>query len=606
MQFRHDIQGLRALAFLLVFLFHLNSSWLPGGFLGVDLFFVISGYLITTITLSDIDRAKFSFIHFFIKRIKRIVPTYLALLVGVAVAGSFIFLATDISTLQGTILRSFLFISNQLFAQGNSYFGAQLSENPLLHTWSLAIEMQFYVLLPFILWFFRNKLRYVLPILIVGTTVYSTYHLYVLGNKSAMYFSLIARVPEFLVGAYAAVLFKEGINFRRNFNNLLSIGSLAVLLCCAFWINEDTNFPGYLALLPCTASALLLVIKNNAVSAFFSHKIPVYIGEMSYSLYLWHWPVLAFMRYRNDTYQLNIQEMVFAAVCTFILSWVSYTFIEKNFKRISLQKVAIILFSSGIILAISYFTMPTISEQNRMSDRLTQPIFGLASHNSDKIEKFGNEITNDSIILIGDSHALMLKPFLNKIGVENNFSFYTLTTDSFPPIPGISRSEVNNESLQYFNDARKYIPKTDSLIKANKIIILNICRADKLFSIPTAISGLARKLRPNQKLILIGTFPTLNFNPIKVKTSVLRKIGSIQVKFHPESRAVLRKIASENSNTYYYDISKSDVYKTAPYINDTVAYYNADHINNYGSLKLAEDIGKDFYQFLQDVSTDKK
>lgn len=183
MQFRLDIQGFRALAFLLVFFFHLNSNWLPGGFLGVDLFFVISGFLITTIILNDIDKNKFSFLSFYEKRVKRIAPAYFALLIAVAIIAPFFFLYTDLGTLKGTLLRSSLFISNLAFQSGNSYFGAQLSENPLLHTWSLAIEMQFYLILPFILYFFRKRIIWILIFIAITISIYTTYQIVVLDQK---------------------------------------------------------------------------------------------------------------------------------------------------------------------------------------------------------------------------------------------------------------------------------------------------------------------------------------------------------------------------------------------------------------------------------------
>ncbi|WP_447951903.1 acyltransferase family protein [Chryseobacterium koreense] len=603
MQFRNDIQGLRALAFLLVFIFHLNSDWLPGGFLGVDLFFVISGYLITTITLSDFARGKFSFVKFFIRRIKRIVPAYMVLLLAVAAVGLSVYLYTDMPSLRTTVLRSAFFVSNLLFAKGNSYFGASLSENPLLHTWSLAIEMQFYLILPFILWFFRNKLRIVLPIIIIATTAFSTYNLYVLENKSAMYFSLIARIPEFLVGAYFSVVFKAGLNINRRLNNVFAVTSLTVLMFCAFSINEESNFPGYLALIPCIASGILLVLRNNAVSEFFSNKIPVYIGEMSYSLYLWHWPILAFLRYTNDTYMLNVQEILFVITLTFILSWLSYTFVEKKFRKQSTKAAFILLSSGGLALGSVYFVMPVIAERNKIPDQYARPVFGLKSHDEGKIEKFGDLSKNDSIILIGDSHALMLKPFLDKIGTEKKFSFYTLTTNSYPALRGIKRSEVPDNNINYYYESLKSIPKTDSLIKANKIIILTIARVDKLPSMKTTILNLAENLDRDQKLILLATFPTVTINPLKKKTTIFRtKDYHNRIVFRPKDQKILMEIASSHPNVYYYDVSKSKVFKDAPYMNDTVAYYNAEHINHFGSLKLADDIGQDFYAYLRNIN----
>lgn len=610
MQFRNDIQGLRALAFLLVFIFHLNSAWLPGGFLGVDLFFVISGYLITTISLSDIAKNKFSFTNFFIKRIKRIVPAYLAVLAAVSIVGIYIYLYTDILYLRGTILRSALFISNQLFASGDSYFGAKLSENPLLHTWSLAIEMQFYVILPFVLWFGRRKLKIVLPVIIIITTIFSTYNLYVLDHKAAMYFSLIARVPEFLIGAYFAVLLKEGISYNRTMNNVVASLSLIILLLSAWFITAESNFPGYIAVIPCIASATLLVIKNNFVSDFFARKIPVFIGEMSYSLYLWHWPIIAFIRYTNDGYELTISQIAFVSIMTFVCAWLSYMYIEKMLRK-QTNKHALITISVGsLMIAVLYFFIPWGSKQRKLPDMYTKPIMGLESNGEPFIQKFGDPSKNDSIILIGDSHALMLKPFLNKVGIENKFSYYTLTTSSFPPIEGIIRSEITESKLKYYDISVKLIPKTDSLIKNNKIIILNIFGLkNNLPSLEKAIYSLAKNIRNDQRLVLIATFPTVSKNPLKVNNSITKfKEENNPVKINNINKKKLRKIASLFPNVYYFDLSRSQIFRDAPYINDTVAYYDAEHINHFASLKLADDIGNEFYRFLQaiDKNNDKK
>lgn len=157
MKFRADIQGLRAIAFLSVFIFHLNKAWLPGGFLGVDIFFVISGYLITTITISDMDKGRFTFGNFFKKRLVRIAPAYYALIFGVSLAACLFYLSTDIKTFRDDLSYALIFLSNKIFSRGDSYFGAKLSENALLHTWSLAIEMQFYLILPFILYFVKKR-----------------------------------------------------------------------------------------------------------------------------------------------------------------------------------------------------------------------------------------------------------------------------------------------------------------------------------------------------------------------------------------------------------------------------------------------------------------
>ena len=235
MQFRNDIQGLRAIAFLLVFIFHLNNHWLSGGFLGVDLFFVISGYLMTTITINDIEKNKFSFITFFEKRFKRILPAYLFFLLIISILGSLTLIYTDIYKLRLSIIKAIKFISNLYFSTGDSYFGAKLSENPLLHTWSLSIEMQFYLILPFVLVFFKKHLLPIFITLIIIVTAYSTYEIFFTNNQQKIYFSLISRIPEFLIGSVYYIVFKNGLDFSRQKNNIIAICSFLVLIICSFY-----------------------------------------------------------------------------------------------------------------------------------------------------------------------------------------------------------------------------------------------------------------------------------------------------------------------------------------------------------------------------------
>ncbi|MDR6544698.1 peptidoglycan/LPS O-acetylase OafA/YrhL [Chryseobacterium rhizosphaerae] len=223
MQFRNDIQGIRALAFFLVFIFHINYTWLQGGFIGVDVFFVISGYLMTSIIIDQKDKNIFSFYDFYWKRLKRIFPAYLFLIIAATLAGSFIYLARDIWTLQKSAGASIVFLSNLLFSRGDSYFGAALNENPFLHTWSLAIEMQFYLLLPLLLiWVKRKYLSAVIVLLIIVLTIYTSISMYIDNSNTSTYFSLVSRIPEFLIGSFYSLAFKnKSISADRAIRSLL-------------------------------------------------------------------------------------------------------------------------------------------------------------------------------------------------------------------------------------------------------------------------------------------------------------------------------------------------------------------------------------------------
>ncbi|MDP2452516.1 MULTISPECIES: acyltransferase family protein [unclassified Kaistella] len=601
MQFRNDIQGLRAIAFFLVFVFHLNKEWLPGGFLGVDLFFVISGYLVSSIILHEIKHHKFDFINFFIKRIKRIVPAYLFMLFAVAFASLYFYLFLDMGTIRGTLLRSLLFVSNQVFAGGSNYFGASMSENPLLHTWSLAIEMQFYLILPLILYFFRKKLFLVLIGMILLLSAYSTFQI-LHHHQNEMYFSLLARIPEFLVGALFSVLFKEGINFSRQINNILAVGCCVVFLACTAIITENSAFPGFLALIPTLAAAVLLSVRNNVMGELLGSKWLVHFGQLSYSLYLFHWPVMAVIRYRFDEYLFDLKTILFISVLTYVLSWVSYSFVESKFRKQNDTLFFKTLISSSFLFLVLCGFMPKISEQNKIPASFSSPAVGLKSHNQNSVEKLGDLSRNDSIVLIGDSHALSLKPFFNEIGRKNHFSFFTLTRNTYPAIKGIKKSDIPLEKQDKIEETNILTATTERLIAENKIIIINSIGFERLPSLTSALYSLADQIKADQKLILISTFPIVDKNPIKLNNG-FKKVNSYHfIKTNNEkNRMLLHDVAKRYPNVFVYDVAKSKIFDNAPYINDTVAYFDGLHLNQFGALKLSKDLEKDFMKFLTEI-----
>lgn len=585
-------------------IFHLNLNWLPGGFLGVDLFFVLSGYLMTSITLSDIDTGKFSIANFYRKRIKRILPAYFVLLFLVTIIGVNIYLYTDFFFFFRSLRYSLLFLSNLIFSEGDSYFGASLSENPFLHTWSLSIEMQFYLILPFIIIFFKKYLKIFVVLMILIFTIYSSYNIYFLDNKSLMYFSLGARIPEFLVGSLYAILFKRHIDFGRNINNMIAFLSLLFFILCLFLISENSEFPGFLVLLPTILIANLLVLNNNFISIFFSNKILVKIGEYSYSLYLWHWPVMALMRYRLDRYEFNYDEILLVIFFTLILSWLSYRFIENASRWFSDVKFMIIYISIFIVLFFVGFKYKNIFEYKKIPDLYSKPYFGIESHGTDIVQKIGDLSKNDSILLLGNSHANMLKPFLHCIGKGNNFSVITYTNSGYMAIDGIKDEDVVSlDQLRRLNISRAKIAFVRELIENNRIIIINnSVDFNKLPSVRKAFEDLIVSLKPHQKIILLNTFPGIDKNLFKINSG-FKKVNNINVikKDDKIAREILLEIENKYPNVYLYDISKSKIFNTPGYINDTIAYYDKGHINTFASLKLAKDLEKDFMIFFNEV-----
>lgn len=604
MNFREDIQGLRALAFLTVFIFHFNKDWLPGGFLGVDIFFVISGYLITKISLHEINAGTFGFKKFFEKRIKRIVPAYYFMLFIIAWAAGALFLWTDIDALKSTLISALLFYSNKSFATGQSYFGAKFNENPLLHTWSLAIEMQFYVFLPLLLYYGKKQLKLLLPVILIALSCYATYKIYVQDLQTLTYFSLTSRIPEFLVGCCYALFFKNGWNGSRFQNDAIAFLSLAVLTACLFLIDETSAFPGVLSLVPCAAVANMLVVGDNQFSKFFSTKLPVYIGKLSYSLYLWHWPVMAFLRYRKDVYNLSASDFIWVVSITAIGALFSFYFIEDRLRKVRGRAVMYWMGASAIVCAAVFYALPALFQHKKIPEFYSEACFGLKSHNTTNAEKLGDRHQNDSILLIGDSHALMIKPFLDRIGKKNNFSFLTLTCDSYPALSGIKSEEIPKDKKRFYNSSTNLVKNTQDLLYRNKIILINSTDfyRPETPSLGDALETLAKHLKPHQSLIIFKSFPKVNADPLKKNLGILKNSDFVFNTANDEKNLnLIKKIVSRYPRVYYYDLSKSKIFRNAPYINDTVAYYNKDHINTFGSLRMADDLEEDFMTFFKSI-----
>lgn len=334
MKFRNDIQGLRALAVLFVFIFHLSNNYLPGGFIGVDMFFVISGYLISKIVASKIAKSNFNLLDFYIGRIKRIVPAYYFLLIAIWILFLFIYANSELGNFKLSHFWTILFNSNNHFAASDDYFGASSNENVFLHTWTLSVEMQFYLILPVVLLIIR-KTKVLIIFLTILTSIllgYSTYEI-VIGNKAIMYFSLVARSPEFFIGVIAAISKIEERSYVQNNTKYLSILGVVGLIVSGVILNESSNFPGITSLIPCLSTVLLLISSGSIVNKALSNKILVYVGEISYSIYLWHWPIMAFYRYHNERYEFTIIEAFYVILLTAIGTLVSYYLIEKPLRN---------------------------------------------------------------------------------------------------------------------------------------------------------------------------------------------------------------------------------------------------------------------------------
>lgn len=345
--YRPDIDGLRAIAVLAVVIFHLGFESIEGGFLGVDVFFVISGFLITSIIAPKMAAGTFSFKDFYLGRIRRLIPPALVTVVLTFIAAAFILDPIDMIAMAKSAIASVFSVSNILFFTEAGYWDAQSDLKPLLHTWSLGVEEQFYLVWPLLVFFFLKSMPKVnlfwafSVATIIGLIISE---MMLRANPSAAFFLLPARFFEFSIGAAFAFLGKTEAWDRLGgfaLRSVLGLIALAVLLATIWIYKGDTPFPGLNGILPCLATAVLLLSGSGRGGAtplnlLLSSKVMIWLGQVSYSLYLVHWPVVSLMRYKVGL-ELELHHQIIAILMTAALTVFLYYGVEKRYSSRSGQ-----------------------------------------------------------------------------------------------------------------------------------------------------------------------------------------------------------------------------------------------------------------------------
>ncbi len=341
-KYRREIDGLRALAVIPVILFHSGFELFSGGFVGVDVFFVISGYLITSIILTELKKESFSLINFYERRARRILPA-LFFVVLISVPFAWIFLpSTQILYFSKSLIAVSTFSSNILFWSEADYFDVLAELKPLLHTWSLAVEEQYYILFPLclmIVW--RVQKAWVLStILIIGLVSLITAHWGAYNSPIATFYLLPTRAWELMIGSTAAIHTIESLRRikrtpgRINANEILALVGLLLIIFAMFFYDKKTPFPSLYTLIPTIGT--LLIIKYGTSSTFIGKllgtKILVGVGLISYSAYLWHQPILVFMKFAKLDILYGDLSKAIAILVVFICSWFTWKYIENPFR----------------------------------------------------------------------------------------------------------------------------------------------------------------------------------------------------------------------------------------------------------------------------------
>ena len=428
------IDGLRGLAVLGVILFHFHVPYIDGGYVGVDVFFVLSGYLITNLIDVRLRRQEFSFAHFYERRARRILPALIITCALCAVAAAGLFVPHDLREFGKSLKGAAFFYSNVVFAQATGYFADPLSMRPLLHTWSLAVEEQFYLLYPPLLYALHrasggSRLRLWGAMSVLGVIALTTSILWVKANADTAFYLLPPRAWELLAGALIALAPWPWRLPRAASETMAVLGAL--FIACSFSIyDRNTPFPGTAALLPCIGTMLLIIPNLNAttrVARMLSHRSLVHIGLISYGLYLFHWPILAFGRYFLD-HELSGAESCAALAATLGLALVSYhcvevpvrsgTFLRSRKRLFQAAAAGLVVVGAMGIAAVNGDGFPS-----RFSGAALRYAAGVHDYrpwggcmpaleqlDRNGICKFGSATAPPSFLVWGDSHAAALAP----------------------------------------------------------------------------------------------------------------------------------------------------------------------------------------------------
>lgn len=355
LKYRADIDGLRGMAVILVVFFHYFPEACAGGFIGVDIFFVISGFLISTIVLDDLAQGRFSFIDFYSRRIRRIFPALLLLLLASLLFGWFALLADDYKQIGKHVAAAALFVSNFILWNETGYFDVAADSKFMLHLWSLGIEEQFYLAWPLLLWLSRKQsLRPITLVLAIGGFSFALNVHGIFSNELATFYSPLSRLWELLVGSAVAChqLARKSSGLPIRHSNIRSWLGASLIAVSVLIMSKDDYFPGWWALLPTVGAALII---SSGVGTWInrvpmSSRVLVWFGLISFPLYLWHWPVLTFLLVLEDR-PPGTTTRILALAVSLVLAWLTYSYIEKpiRFGRHGRAKSMVLLILMAIL-----------------------------------------------------------------------------------------------------------------------------------------------------------------------------------------------------------------------------------------------------------------
>ena len=648
--YRQDIDGIRAIAILGVLFYHLDLPYFPAGFLGVDVFFVISGFLITGLIKKELQEAgSFSFRAFYVRRFKRLFPALIVVLLLTTIVAIFSMSSTLLERFGGGLVASLLGISNIYFFKEVDYFDVIAHYKPLLHLWSISIEEQFYMFWPFI-FLFLFKIRKLFGVVLIlffitlslylneifqdGDFQFSNNSLtflneYVSNGHSTVFYLLPFRAYEFMIGALLVFISARHVANNNMLDLLFFTGFVMVMLSFTIF-DGDTKFSLYSALTPVIGTSLMIYSgKNSRLNFILTNKLIVGIGLISYSLYLFHWPVIVFYDYFTLNVERNFDRVLYIVIISFVFSILSYKFIEQPFrakagKNTLYKKHRNIYIYTGIFVYFILLWLGSNMYQNNGWSWRISGLNGINNANDFHIKYYGgqgypyvggvNTKHSADVVVLGDSHARHYMEGLYELYTkENNLNLYIASTSCIS-LPAFTRTTAGqnwnklcpdtlSKGLQYITNGNNPLV----IISASWIFQMSVAdllnsnknRKYKKITVNDIINGIDKLKEKigDSKLIVIGMVPGASHNLAefysrpdaflwmrensKLESSIIKKI---RLNFNEKIRKY-----SENGSFIFLDphkaLCKNNLCKNVGVKGDLI-YSDISHLSKYGSIEV--------------------
>ena len=641
-KYRKEIDGLRGIAIIPVILYHLNIPFFSGGYIGVDIFFVISGFLITSIIHNNIKEKKFSLLDFYERRLRRIIPIlYLILILSIPFT-LINFIEVDSRNFFESLFAVITFSSNFLFwLEEGEYFTRENSLKPLLHTWSLSIEMQFYIIFPLIIIILEKVKK--LKIMIISSTCFFSFLIanwLSLVNPDASFYLSLTRIWELLLGSLCALL-RISCNKVKSKSDYICFFSFIIIFLSVFFFNDKTLHPSFFSLFPVLATCFLILFseESNSFKRLLQFGPLVVVGLISYSLYILHFPMIAFLKYLDIRMSTNI-IFVFL-ICLFLISYFSWVYIETPFRKknqISKKKFLRLYFFLSIILAsvgLSGHFLIKDKTDNFVNNQFDSPRF----------------LIKNSIMVLGDSHAghyvWGLKQYFGENKVDDFSSNGCIPFIDFDRVDsrfkeGVCPKEMNL-ALEKFAKEQKYEilimsnmgpvyldgttfkNKGEARVKGLKLTLKNFDNVDdnwKLFEIGMRNTfDFLSNLETEKKVFYVVDIPELGLTErqcdVNGKTLTFKNFNFILKKpnfkncFVKEKEYLSRsKRFNDLVNNIGADYPKIKIINTSNFLcknevckgieDNHKLYKDADHLSKFGSLYISKFISDEIMKSYKD------